>query len=883
MNARIIRQKFLDFFSEKGHQIVASAPIVVKDDPTLMFTNAGMNPFKDYFLGNKKPIKPRVADTQKCLRVSGKHNDLEEVGIDTYHHTMFEMLGNWSFGDYFKTEAIQWAWELLTRVYHLPEDRMYATVFGGDVQEALAADEEARAIWKKILPEERILDGSKKDNFWEMGDTGPCGPCSEIHIDLRPAEEVSQSPGRELVNTDHPLVIEIWNLVFIQFNRKANGQLENLPQKHIDTGMGFERLAMAVQGKTSNYDTDVFQPLIQALTGIAGVAYGQQEQTDIAVRVIVDHVRAVAFTIADGQLPSNTGAGYVIRRILRRAVRYGFTYLHFNEPFIYKLLPALCEQFHQVFPELQKQQDFVASVIREEEQSFLRTLENGIKIFDEAYRQAHSANAASGSGPVIPGEVAFKLYDTYGFPIDLTQLLARERNATVDMASFTTAMQEQKNRSKAAATQQKGDWTTIAPGAGRFVGYDVLHCKSGMLRFRELKEKKKTVYQLVLEESPFYAESGGQVGDTGHLSANGETIQITDTQKENDLIVLFADKLPTDPTAVFTCVVDADRRRRIESNHSCTHLLHAALRQVLGNHVQQRGSLVSADALRFDFSHFAKVTDEQLLEVERIVNRRIRENIARDEKRNVPIAEAKALGAMALFGEKYGEYVRVITFEPDYSVELCGGTHVQRTGSIGYCKIVSESSVAAGVRRIEAITADAAEAYIDFELNTLQSVREQLNNPQDLVKAIKGLMVEKAQLAREIEQVQKKQAGDLKQELLKKQHSANGTNAIVAKVQLPNSDVLRAIAFELKNEVDNLILILAADIDGKPQIAVAIHDQLIKSRGLHAGQLVKELAAEIKGGGGGQPFFAMAGGKDISGLDRVVIKAKDFVENIDKS
>jgi len=877
MKAREIRANFLTFFEEKSHQIVPSAPLVVKDDPTLMFTNAGMNQFKDYFLGNKKAKIKRIADTQKCLRVSGKHNDLEEVGIDTYHHTMFEMLGNWSFGDYFKKDAIAWAWELLTEVYKLPKDRIYATVFGGDKNDGLDTDSEAYDFWREILPEDRILYGSKKDNFWEMGDTGPCGPCSELHIDLRPEKDVAQKPGRELVNADHPQVIEIWNLVFIQFNRKANGELENLPDKHVDTGMGFERLVMAIQGKTSNYDTDVFTSLIDFISKKAGVKYGDTTETDIAIRVIVDHIRAVSFTIGDGQLPSNTGAGYVIRRILRRAVRYGFNYLNFNEPFMFELVPLLAGQFDEVFPELKEQQDFVSKVIHEEEVSFLRTLENGLKIFNDAFS---TAQRKTGGKPVIPGDVAFKLYDTYGFPIDLTQLMARERDASVNMDEFNLFMSEQKNRSKSDAAQQKGDWIILDNDADvTFAGYETLETDAKIIRYREVKDKKKTVFQIVLDKTPFYAESGGQVGDTGFMEAYNEKVHILDTQKENDLIVHYADKLPQDLTATFHCVVDQKKRLLTENNHSATHLLQAALRRVLGNHVQQRGSLVTDKLLRFDFSHFSKVTDEEIEQIEHIVNQRIRQNIQLQELRNVPIEEAKSMGAMALFGEKYGDFVRVITFDPDYSVELCGGTHVPMTGQIGQFKIISESSIAAGVRRIEAITADEAESYVENNLKLLNEVKSIFNNPKDLLKVVEGTVEEKNKLTKEIEKIQLQKASQAKNELIKKAETINEVEVIIDKIDLPNADSLKKLAFEMRNEVKDLFMIIAADINGKPQISIMISDSVVKKYELNAGNMVRELAKEINGGGGGQPFFATAGGKDVGGLENVVVKARKMVDD----
>ena len=854
---------------------MSSAPLVVKDDPTLMFTNAGMNQFKDYFLGNKKAKITRIADTQKCLRVSGKHNDLEEVGIDTYHHTMFEMLGNWSFGDYFKKEAIAWAWELLTEVYKLPQERIYATVFGGDKSENLEADGEAFEFWKQVLPEDRILYGSKKDNFWEMGDTGPCGPCSELHIDLRSDAEIAKMPGRALVNNDHPKVIEIWNLVFIQFNRKADGTLENLPDKHVDTGMGFERLVMAIQGKTSNYDTDVFGPLIKFISGKAGISYGEITEKDTAVRVIVDHIRAVAFTIADGQLPSNTGAGYVIRRILRRAVRYGFNYLNFTEPFMHELVPVLAEQFDDVFPELKLQSEFVEKVIREEEISFLRTLENGLKLFNDAFSQS---NKISGDNVVIPGEIAFRLYDTYGFPIDLTQLIARERNASVNMEEFNRQMAVQKQRSKSDAAQEKGDWIVLNENAEvTFAGYITLETEAKIIRYREIKDKKKTLYQIVLDKTPFYAESGGQVGDTGFIQSDKEKIRIIDTQKENDLIVQYAESLPKNLQAIYRCVVDERKRRLTENNHSATHLLQAALRRVLGDHVQQRGSLVNEKLLRFDFSHFSKVTDEEIEQIERIVNQRIRQNIALDEKRNVPITQAKSMGAMALFGEKYGDFVRVITFDPEYSVELCGGTHVPMTGRIGQFKIISESSIAAGVRRIEAITADEAETFIDENLKLLNQIKALFNNPKDLLKMIEGTLDEKNMLSRQLDKLQMEKSGQMKDDLILKAKNTGGINLIIEKLQLPNAEVLKKLAFELRNEVQNLMMVLAVDMSGKPQIAIMISDNLVAQHNLNAGNLVRELAKLIQGGGGGQPFFATAGGKDIDGLDSVIARAREMV------
>ncbi len=881
MNAIEIRAKFLDFFEQKQHKIVPSAPLVVKDDPTLMFTNAGMNQFKDYFLGNKKAENKRVADTQKCLRVSGKHNDLEEVGIDTYHHTMFEMLGNWSFGDYFKEDAIAFAWELLTKEFNLPEERLYASYFGGDTKEVLEADTEAKNLWNKYLPEDRILSGSKSDNFWEMGDTGPCGPCSELHIDMRPQAEVDKIPGKDLVNQDHPQVIEIWNLVFIQFNRLANGTLENLPEKHVDTGMGFERLVRAIQGKASNYDTDVFQPMIQHLAKKANVSYGSDEQTDIALRVIVDHIRAIAFAISDGQLPSNNGAGYVIRRILRRAVRYGFQFLDFKTPFLGELLPLLGNQFGTVFPEIISQADFIKNVITEEETSFFRTLELGLNELNQKIKTFTDNSVEEEIGlkiVAIPGRIAFKLYDTFGFPLDLTSLIARENGLSVDEEGFKIAMQEQKKRSKADAVKEMGDWVVVKESDKPidFVGYDYLVTSSKILRYRIIKQKGKDKIQIVLDKTPFYAESGGQVGDSGLLISANEKIQVLDTQKENDLIVHFIDKLPENLNAEFEAKVDAHKRLMTVNNHSATHLMHAALRKVLGTHVEQRGSLVNEKQLRFDFSHFAKLTEEEITEIERMVNERIRENIALDAQVNVPIEKAKELGAMALFGEKYGEYVRVVTFDKNYSVELCGGTHVKATGQIGLFKIVSESSVAAGIRRIEAITAEASEQMVNAQEKVLSELKEVLKNPKDVVEAVQSVVDEKNKLAKQLEAFQKEQVQNLKADLKAKAVKADGMTKIFAKVALPNADALKQLTHDLKREEKNAFIIIAADIGGKPQIAVGIDEELVKSKNLNAGQIVRDLAKNINGGGGGQPFFATAGGSKLEGLEDVIRQANSI-------
>ncbi len=868
MDSKAIRKTFLDFFKEKSHKIVPSAPIVVQNDPTLMFTNAGMNQFKDYFLGNKIADEKRVSDTQKCLRVSGKHNDLEEVGIDTYHHTMFEMLGNWSFGDYFKTEAIDWAWELLTERFKLPKDRLYATIFEGDSSENLDRDQEAADRWKKYLTEDRILNGSKKDNFWEMGETGPCGPCSELHIDLRPQAEIDKLPGKELVNKDHPQVVEIWNLVFIQYNRTASNTLENLPEKHVDTGMGFERLAMAIQNKQSNYDTDVFQPLIQWVANRAGKTYGADEKTDIAIRVISDHIRAIAFTIADGQLPSNNKAGYVIRRILRRAVRYGYTFLDFKDPFLYEMLPILTDQFGEVFPEVKQQEDFIAKVIKEEELSFLRTLDNGLRKLDDIMK--------AGEGK-INGSTAFELYDTYGFPLDLTALIAKENELEVDEAGFHKEMEIQKNRSKSAGKQSTGDWIIVADGEDvEFLGYTQIKASTRLLRYREVELNKKKLFQLILEETPFYAESGGQVGDTGYLQFDEQKIEVVDTKKENDLIIHFTKKLPENLEAEVLAVVNERKRRLTENNHSTTHLMHAALRQVLGDHVQQRGSLVNDKVLRFDFSHFAKMTAEEIQEVEKIVNEKIRENIVLDEKRHVPIDQAMEMGATALFGEKYGDFVRVITFDADYSVELCGGTHVPRTGNIGLFKIVSEGSSAAGIRRIEAVTSEEAIKFYEDRLAVISDLEVILKNPQ-VKQTVKKLIDENTSIQKKIDELNLKMIAQTKEQLKSSIVDVNGKSLIVFQGEFPTADVAKQLSFDLKREIDNLVLLLAAKIDEKPMLTVMLGDSVVES-GLNANEIIRKMAAEIKGGGGGQPFYATAGGKELSGLEKALAVGKELVQ-----
>jgi len=867
MTSAQIRTAFLDFFKSKGHHIVPSAPMVVKNDPTLMFTNAGMNQFKDIFLGNSPAKYPRIANTQKCLRVSGKHNDLEEVGIDTYHHTMFEMLGNWSFGDYFKKDAIAWSWELLTEVYKLSKDRLYVTVFEGDSKENLAFDQESFDHWKKVLPEDRILRGNKKDNFWEMGATGPCGPCTEIHIDLRSDEERKKVDGKTLVNESHPQVIEVWNNVFMEFNRKADGSLDKLPAQHVDTGMGFERLCMAMQGKTSNYDTDVFQPMIQFIALNSGVKYGAAEKTDIAMRVMSDHIRAIALAISDGQLPSNNKAGYVIRRILRRAVRYGFTFLNLKEPFMNKLVPILAEQFKDVFPELKAQQDFVIRVITEEELGFLRTLDTGIKKFDE-YK-----------GKSVDGKFAFELFDTFGFPIDLTQLMARERDMEVDMTGFNKCLDEQKERSRAAAVVDTDDWVIVKEGEEvEFIGYDETEGEAEILRYRKVKAKNKEQFQLVLNRTPFYAESGGQVGDSGYIEANGEKTSITDTQKENNLIIHYVDKLPKDVSATFVAKINTSRRKQISNNHSATHLLHSALKQVLGAHVNQKGSLVNEAQTRFDFSHFAKVSDEEIQKIEKIVNEKIRENILLDERRNVPVQQAMDMGAMALFGEKYGEFVRVITFDPNYSIELCGGTHVKATGQIGQIKVVSESAVAAGVRRIEAITADKADSYFEEQQLQLNSIKELLKNPKDLVQRIQGLLDENTALQEQINVFVNEKTQVIKKELIGKIKSVNGINFLAEKVELPTADALKNLSFELKNQIDNLFFLAGAEIDGKAMLSLIVSDNLVKDKNLNATNIIRELSKEIQGGGGGQPFYATAGGKNPAGLSKALEMAGSFIK-----
>ena len=869
LTAKEIRESFKQFFASKEHQIVPSAPMVVKGDPTLMFTNAGMNQFKDIILGNVPRKYPRVADSQKCLRVSGKHNDLEEVGHDTYHHTMFEMLGNWSFGDYFKKEAINWAWEYLVEVLKLNPERLYATVFEGSPAEGLDRDNEAAGYWEQYLPKDHILNGNKHDNFWEMGDTGPCGPCSEIHIDLRSDEERAAVSGADMVNKDHPQVIEIWNLVFMQFNRKADGSLEPLPAKVIDTGMGFERLSMALQGKTSNYDTDVLQPIIKVIAGMAGTTYGTDKQQDIAMRVIADHIRTIAFAITDGQLPSNAKAGYVIRRILRRAVRYGYTFLDRKEAFMYKLLPVLIETMGDAYPELIAQKTLIEKVIKEEEESFLRTLETGIRLLDKKMEETKAAGKT-----VLNGVDAFTLYDTYGFPLDLTELILRENGMEADIEEFNKAMQKQKERARNAAAIETGDWITLKEGECKFVGYDLFECEAEILRYRQIKQKNKVLYQIVLDQTPFYAEMGGQVGDTGWLIADDEKIDVIDTKRENNLPVHLVTKLPKDVTATFTAKINVKKRIQCECNHSATHLLHEALREVLGTHVEQKGSYVSPDSLRFDFSHFQKVTDEEIRKVEILVGEKIRANFPLEEHRNMPIAEAKALGAMALFGEKYGDEVRVVKYGS--SVELCGGTHIPATGMIGSLHVIGESSIAAGVRRIEAVTAEGAEQFVYAQQDLIRELRALMNHMPNLAQAMKKSIEENAEMKKQIEDYIREKSMRLKEEIVAKASESNGIK-VMQFVGKANADAMKNVAFQIKAETTDSFVFVAGIIDdNKCTLMLMLSDDLVKE-GLHAGKIVKEAAKHIQGGGGGQPHFATAGGKNMEGLSIAVGAVKEAV------
>lgn len=869
MKSQDIRSTFLNFFKDKKHSIVPSAPMVLKDDPTLMFVNSGMAPFKEYFLGNAQPKNKRLADTQKCLRVSGKHNDLEEVGYDTYHHTLFEMLGNWSFGDYFKREAIAWAWELLTEVYGIDKDILYVTVFEGSSDDNLPMDQEAYNFWKEFISEDRILMGNKKDNFWEMGDQGPCGPCSEIHVDIRSEEEKAKVDGKSLVNMDHPQVVEIWNLVFMQYNRKANGSLENLPDKHIDTGMGFERLCMVLQGVQSNYDTDVFTPLIREIETITNSKYGNNNKKDIAVRVIADHVRAVAFSIADGQLPSNTGAGYVIRRILRRAIRYGFTFLDQKEPFIYKLIETLTNQMGTAFPGLKDQERLIENVVKEEENSFLRTLEQGLLLLDKVIETTNSKT--------INGAKAFELYDTYGFPLDLTQLIAREKGYDVDTEGFQIEMQKQKERSRAASASETSDWVIVKEDdTQEFIGYDALEVDVTLSRYRKVSNKDGELFQLVFNMTPFYPEGGGQVGDKGYIEApNGDVIYITDTKKENNVIIHFTKHLPKHLNDTFKAVVNADFRKLSQCNHTATHLLHQALRTILGTHVEQKGSLVKPKYLRFDFSHFSKVDADQIQQIEDFVNARIRENLPLEEQRNIPMQKALDEGAIALFGEKYGDSVRAIKFGK--SMELCGGTHVQNTGDIWHFKIQSEGAIAAGIRRIEAITNIAVNDYFETVDKQFEAVKQVLKNPKEPAKAVQNLQEENIALKKQIESLLKDKAKNLKGDLKSEITEVNGVQFLAKKIDLDASGI-KDLCFELGSQYDNLFLLFGTENEGKALLSCYISKELVASKDLNAGTIVRELGKYIQGGGGGQPFFATAGGKNPEGLDDAILAVKSYIE-----
>jgi len=863
-----IRQKFLDYFKEKGHQIVPSAPIVLKNDPTLLFTNAGMNQFKDYFLGNENPVNTRIADTQKCLRVSGKHNDLEEVGKDTYHHTMFEMLGNWSFGDYFKEEAIDWAWDLLVNAYGLNKTNLYVTVFEGDEKDGVPQDKEAAVHWLKYVDQSRLLKFGKKDNFWEMGETGPCGPSSEIHIDLREEEEKDKVPGADLVNKGHPLVIEIWNLVFIQYNRFKDGHLESLPQKHIDTGMGLERLVAIIQNKKSNYDTDIFQPIIQSVADLYHVKYGEDENTDIALRVIADHCRAVSFAIADGQLPSNNGAGYVIRRILRRAIRYAYQFLGANEAFIYSLTSILVEQFQDVFPEIKKQEDFIKNVIHEEEKSFLKTLETGIKLFEEK---------TSAEKNMVAGKFAFELYDTYGFPFDLTRLMATEKGLKVDEKQFNIELSKQKERSRKVAEQDTGDWNIIHEGQNsHFVGYDQLESKTYILRYREINQKGRQYFQIVLEETPFYAEGGGQVGDSGVIVSGDAEIEVFDTKKENELFISFVSELPKSINEPVLAKVNVGRRKDTMRNHSATHLMHEALKRILGEHVEQKGSLVNEKYLRFDFSHFQKMTDKEIEKVEYLVNEKIRENIHLKEEREVPFAKAVESGATALFGEKYGDSVRIITFDDNYSKELCGGTHVQASGEIGFFKITSESAVAAGIRRIEAVTGTEATSLILADEKELSHIKRLTKNPTNPASAIEELIEENKKQAKRIQQLEQKQAMNVKDELISEALEVGKVKLIIKQLDLPNPSLGKELVFSIKDSIPESIVLIGSSFDKKVNLWMALGEDALEF-GINAGNVIKEISSIVRGGGGGQAFFASAGGSLPEKLEDALKEGKKII------
>ncbi len=871
MNFKNIRKTFIDFFIKKKHFNIAPAPIVNKNDPTLMFTNAGMNQFKNYFLGDAISKHKRIVDSQPCLRVSGKHNDLEEVGLDTYHHTLFEMLGNWSFGDYFKEEVIKYAWELLTEIYKIPKEKIYITVFEGNEKDNLKPDNESAKIWKKYIEEDKILYCSKKDNFWEMGDTGPCGPCSEIHVDIRSEDERKKIDGKELVNKDHPEVIEIWNLVFIQYNRLSSGKLENLPEKHVDTGMGFERLAMVIQNKKSTYETDIFQELIDEISKISGFEYGENEKVEIAIRVISDHIRAITLTIAEGLIPSNTQAGYVIRRILRRAVRYGYSYLKLEEPFLYKLVPKVIDQFKDLLPEILKQELYISRVIKEEEKSFIKTLSQGIKRLDVIIKESKN---------IITGEKVFELYDTFGFPPDLTSLIAKENSIEIDEKGFEFHMQEQKNRSKKAAETEKSDWNILIDDIEtNFIGYNDLTSISKIMKYQKIKEKGKEIYKIVLDKTPFYPEGGGQIGDIGYLESKDQKITIFNTKKENDVIIHYCHKLPIDLKAELKCYVNKEKRILISNNHTATHLMHAALIEILGSHVSQKGSLVNEKTLRFDFSHFAKLTNEEITKVEEIVNQKIRENISLEEKININKNEAIKMGAKALFGEKYGEKVRVIVFDKNFSIELCGGTHAKSTSQLGFFKIISESSVAAGVRRIEAVTSKGTEDFINKKLSILNSIDILLNNPKDIINSVQSILEEKNVLRKNLDKLINDQTRLIKIDLKKKITSTNNINVLITKTSLPDLESLKNMVFELKREHNPIFIILAIEIKNNPQIAIMISDELIKKFNLDASKLIKEFSQHIKGGGGGQSFFATAGGKYLKGLDKVIIEAEKFVKD----
>ncbi len=873
MKASEVRKSFCEFFESKQHQIVSSAPMVVKNDPTLMFTNAGMNQFKDIFLGNSKPFSSRVTNSQKCLRVSGKHNDLEEVGHDTYHHTMFEMLGNWSFGDYFKKEAINWAWEYLTEVLKIDKSRLYASVFEGDKEMGLDKDMEAFDIWNQYLPDEKIINGNRKDNFWEMGDMGPCGPCSEVHIDLRSDEEIAKKPGSELVNKDHPEVIEIWNLVFIQYNRKANGDLEALPQKHVDTGMGFERLCRVLQQTKSNYDTDVFSPIIAEIAKVTGTKYGEDEEKDIAMRVIADHIRTISFSITDGQLPSNNKAGYVIRRILRRAVRYGYTFLNQRQAFMHKLLPALSNSMGDAYAELTDQQELITKVIKEEEDSFLRTLSTGISMLDKIIKSTKDGNYN-----VVDGKVAFELYDTFGFPLDLTELILKENNLVVNRKEFESEMEAQKQRARSATSIETEDWITLLQDdVEEFIGYDYLESEIEITKYRKVTAKNKTLYQLVFNITPFYAESGGQVGDTGYISNGQEKIEIIDTKKENNLIVHIVKKLPSNVKAQFKAFVNKNKRQSTANNHTATHLLHQALREILGTHVEQKGSLVHTDYLRFDFAHFQKMTREEIEQVEKIVNRRIRANYPLEEMRELPVSKAKEIGAMMLFGEKYGDLVRAIKFGD--SVELCGGTHVKHTGEIGFFKIISEASISAGIRRIEAVSGEKAEELIMNQHNLLLGIQDMFKSTGNLEKNVEALIKDNSQLGKELDAMKQNFLNIEKRDLLDDAYEFNGAKIIIGNIQPVLGDKLKDLAFQIKKELPEFVAILGTEVKGKPQIAVVTSDEIAKAGKVNAVEVIRDCAKEIQGGGGGQPFFATAGGKNLQGLDRAIQRAKAFVED----